>query len=329
MSTHRDSSHRRSRHRYTNSRSLSPRRSPSRRHRTDDKDSRSRHRKRARSPSPTDPLPLNASRISTRDHDFLSPIFASYLQIQKNLSLTSLDTREAKGRFKSFVSHYNRGELARGWYERVTTAQRSGRAPLPPAPLQPQSPEAAASESDSDSDDDFLPPLPGQEKKHRRHGPSAPNTSELALQSEVAAEDAELARADLRYHRKADRRAQKEALEEIVPRAEPGTKERQLEKKKELAEKMRGFRERSPGGEIDDATLIGGGDGESFAQKKAALERKKNERELRREQLLKARIAEREERVQGMREKEERTMAMLKALAESRFGGGGAGRAAV
>lgn len=82
---------------------------------------------------------------------------------------------------------------------------------------------------------------------------------------------------------------------------------------------MASFREKSPVDEVDDSTLMGGG-GESLAQKKAALERKKNDRELRREQILKARIAEREERVQGMREKEEKTMAMLKSLAATRFG---------
>lgn len=66
---------------------------------------------------------------------------------------------------------------------------------------------------------------------------------------------------------------------------------------------------------------MGGGDAgtESFAARKAALQRKKNERELRREQILQARIAEREERMQAAREKEEKTMAMLKQLAAARF----------
>ena len=128
-----------------------------------------------------------------------------------------------------------------------------------------------------------------------------------------------MARLDLRHERRVDRKAQKEALDELVPRAEPGSRERQLEKKKELNDKMASFREKSPVDEVDDSTLMGGG-GESLAQKKAALERKKNDRELRREQILKARIAEREERVQGMREKEERTMAMLKTLAAKQFG---------
>lgn len=80
---------------------------------------------------------------------------------------------------------------------------------------------------------------------------------------------------------------------------------------------MRSFREKSAEVELDDSTLMGGAEGgtEGFKQKKAALERKKNDRELRKEQLLRARIAEREERLQMHRVKEERTMAMLKTLA--------------
>lgn len=125
--------------------------------------------------------------------------------------------------------------------------------------------------------------------------------------------------ADIRYERKIDRRAQKDALEELVPRAEPGTHERKMEKKKELNEKLRSFREVSPGGEVDEETLMGdagGGGTEGFAMKKAALQRKKNERELRREQILQARIAEREEKLNEHREKEEKTMQMLRSLAK-------------
>ena len=65
-----------------------------------------RTHKRARSRSPPRPvLPLNASPISMRHFDALAPVFAAYLDVQKNLILDELETREAKGRFKSFVSH--------------------------------------------------------------------------------------------------------------------------------------------------------------------------------------------------------------------------------
>ena len=43
-------------------------------------------------------------------------------------------------------------------------------------------------------------------------------------------------REDIRYNRKQDRKAQAAALDELAPRAEAGTRERQLEKKKEVNE---------------------------------------------------------------------------------------------
>ncbi len=135
-------------------------------------------------------------------------------------------------------------------------------------------------------------------------------------------EDGLASRDDIRFARKVDRKEQKAALDELVPRAEAGTRERQLEKKKELNEKMKSFREKSPGAvEVPDTELMGGGDGvEEFKKTKQDFERKKNERELRKEEILRARQAEREERLQEYRAKEEGTMEMLKALAKQRFG---------
>jgi hypothetical protein len=183
--------------------------------------------------------------------------------------------------------------------------------------------------------------LPGQEDRSRRKrtGPSIPNMQDLDLKrgminimkcrdtvltvwTEMEEEDALARRDDMRYDRKLERKAQKAALDELVPRAEAGTRERQLEKKKELNEKMKSFRERSPGAaEVPDTELMGGGDGAGEYKKlKQDLERKKNERELRKEEILRARMVEREERLSEHRAKEESTMEMLKALAKQRFG---------
>jgi hypothetical protein len=142
------------------------------------------------------------------------------------------------------------------------------------------------------------------------------------LPTEMEAEDGLAYRDDVRFARKLDRKSQKEALNELVPRAEAGTRERQLEKKKEVNEKMKSFREKSPGAvEVPDAELMGGGDGiEGYKKQKQEFERKKNERELRKEEILRARMAEREEKLQEYRQKEEGTMVMLKQLAKQRFG---------
>ena len=136
------------------------------------------------------------------------------------------------------------------------------------------------------------------------------------------AEDRIARRKDIRYDRKQDRKAQEAAVDELVPRAEAGTRERQLEKKRDANNKMKSFRERSPGAaEVPDAELMGGGDGAGeYKKMKEEFERKKNERELRKEEILRARMAEREERLSEYRAKEESTMAMLKTLARQRFG---------
>ena len=195
-------------------------------------------------------------------------------------------------------------------------------------------------QEESESDDEIGPALPGQERSREgRMGPSIPKMEDLELKRgmlcynlflwgwligylEMDTEDGLARRDDVRFARKVDRKDQKEKLDELVPRAEAGTRERQLEKKKELNEKMKSFREKSPGAaEVPDAELMGGGDsvGE-FKKAKQEFERKKNERELRKEEILRARTAEREERLQEYRTKEEGTMAMLKSLAKQRFG---------
>ena len=135
-------------------------------------------------------------------------------------------------------------------------------------------------------------------------------------------EDGLAHRDDIRFERKLDRKEQKAALDELVPRAEAGTRERQLEKKKEINEKMKSFREKSPGAaEVPDTELMGGGDGiDSYKKEKEVFERKKNERELRKEEFLRARQAERDERMQDYRAKEDATMSMLRDLAKQRFG---------
>lgn len=69
--------------------------------------------------------------------------------------------------------------------------------------------------------------------------------------------------------------------------------------------------------EVGDHDMMGGGGSDSFKQLKAAKERRKNERELRKEAILRQRMEEREVKLRRHREKEERTIAMLRALAES------------
>lgn len=119
---------------------------------------------------------------------------------------------------------------------------------------------------------------------------------------------------------------QKERPDELVPRAEAGSKDRVLEKKREKADSNRAFASAKveAGGveEVPESALLGDEDGgiEGFKKQKREMDRKKNEREVRREEHLRARMEELEEKRKQYRAKEERTMSGLVALAKARFG---------
>lgn len=111
--------------------------------------------------------------------------------------------------------------------------------------------------------------------------------------------------------------------DEIAPRAEAGTRERMLEKRREVAAGNREFaaaRGGSPEAARDEDLMGEENDFAAMKREKEKDQRKKNEREIRREEILRARAAEREERAQAYRQKEQETMSFLQALAKQRFG---------
>ena len=315
------------------------------------------------SASPDGGLPYGARTLSRWDFAAFEPLFAHYLEVHKQRQIATMDEHEVRGRWKSFVGKWNRGELAEGWYEpemflrvvrmRAMEGESAGPGGGPTSggrvaelgglqtmiltpPMSGRSvPESVAmtavteqEESDDDDDDDGYgpPPPPGQQNatSAARHGPNVPSMQDLDLRRELEESSRQDQIDGLRLARKADRAEQKERLDELVPRAEAGTRERQLEKKRALNEKLRGFRDKSPGGdaEVGDRELIGG-EGDSVDDYKmmlATMQKRKTEREIRREEMIRARQAEREERLREYREREELQMAGLKELARQRFG---------
>jgi len=175
---------------------------------------------------------------------------------------------------------------------------------------------------DEDDEDDYGPAKPQGTNTVARLGPTAARYQDLQHRNELNKEDEEARREDLWYARKQDRKIQKEQMEDLVPRAAPGTRERQLEKKKETAAANRSFREaKSPGAEeVPESDLLGDDGIDGLKAKIRDHDRKKNERELRKEEILRARAAEREERLAEYRAKEQKTMESLKAIAKQRFG---------
>jgi hypothetical protein len=108
----------------------------------------------------------------------------------------------------------------------------------------------------------------------------------------------------------------------MVPRADAGSHERRVEKKREVTAVHASFRDRkSPGAEeVPEDDLLGSEGLDAYKRKRKEEEMKKSERQLRREELQRARDEERRERVAVMKVKEDQTMDMLKALAKQRFG---------
>ncbi|KAL9615937.1 MAG: hypothetical protein Q9160_009137 [Pyrenula sp. 1 TL-2023] len=309
----------------------------------------SRHKRRHHEAATIPVLPFSARPLSKHDLKTYEPMLALYLDIQKNILLEDLSADEVKGRWKSFVGKWNRGDLAEGWYDPKTLDKALNQAPPPPPrthpPQQPsskthkQSTESATAldsnpSPDSDSESLYGPSLPTLSSTHRSHGPTIPQTADLTLSREAAHTVSLAARASTQSSLKSARRTERAArtltLDTIAPRPAAGTHARILENKALQRLSNTAFADRSTALENDDAadaeSAMGGGD--SFSELKSMKEReekKRSEREVRREEALRARRAEREERMRGIREREERTMGGLRELARVRFGAGGEG----
>lgn len=231
----------------------------------------------------------------------------------------------------------NRGELAEGWYD-PQMLEKARSHPISENTARNSNSRASPTYDNVNSEDDeYGPALPSNalqnmttETNARKHGPSSAKMQDLQVQRELAreaAEEAHRVRVEaIRVERRVERHIQKERLEEIAPRAEAGTRERQLEKKREKADSNRSFAAAAHDNadvEVKDSDLMGDGGGlDELKRMKQTEERKRSEREMRREENQAAKRAETEERLQAMREKEAKTMSMLKELARARFGGG-------
>ena len=67
---------------------------------------RARHHKRKRSAARAALLPFEAAHLSKHDYGALKPLFALYLEVQKQMVLEDLSQIEARGRWKSFVGKW-------------------------------------------------------------------------------------------------------------------------------------------------------------------------------------------------------------------------------
>jgi len=151
-------------------------------------------------------------------------------------------------------------------------------------------------------------------------GPALPTPEDLQLRKEQLLDDLEDADRLRKATLKSQRKLEKERLEELVPRADAGTRERKLEKRAEIKAVHRSFRDKSPEITVSDDVLMGGDDIKADLLRQKKIEQ---EREARRDENYRLKEAERLQRQSEMNRREQGTMDMLKKLAQERYGSSG------
>ena len=230
----------------------------------------------------------------------------------------------------------NHGELAEGWYDPDRLQQyaheESSAKPKVSTPAEHVTRKTSLSypSEDDEDDDEYGPALASSGQGSTRAGPSIPTMNDLALRRENDREGRESTIALAKASRRADAKLEKQRLDDLAPRAEAGTRERQLEKKRDLAASNKTFAESKGGGgagsgmvEVNEADLLGGGEDDSvegIKKRKMEEQRKLSERELRREEFARARREEMEQRKKDFTEKEEERTQRFIELAKRRFG---------
>ncbi|KAJ3474025.1 hypothetical protein NLG97_g10025 [Lecanicillium saksenae] len=159
----------------------------SRRHRSPHGHHDRRHREHDSPATAPVELPFGARQLGKGDLRKFEPLLASYLDLQKQKYIEDMDDREVKGRWKSFIGKWNRGELAEGWYDpdmfaRIVAAhpeaeserahhreaERSEARRAPEERKQQHYEKPRDSEEEEDSD--YGPALPSSSRGGRRMG---------------------------------------------------------------------------------------------------------------------------------------------------------------
>ncbi|THU83746.1 hypothetical protein K435DRAFT_688969 [Dendrothele bispora CBS 962.96] len=302
------------------------------RDKTKDRD-RDRHRDRH--------LPYDAPQISKADYFQKSDEFRLWLKEEKGKYFDELSGDKARSYFSKFVKSWNKGKLPKHLYAGIDTsaisatsqtaykwsfASKSTKADADALRRTRESVNAATNNREERELIDLLPSTStgrtgpsgsstsgggGGSSSGRMQGPTLPSSADMQLAKEYATEMQEEER---KLKRKRDRKEEKERVEDMVGPKEVG-REGMLEKKRARRENDKAFRERGDEGlELDESTLMGGGD--SF---KAAIARREASKK-RYEQKNEEKTTAMRERATAFREKESATMAMFQELAKQRFG---------
>ncbi|KDR85905.1 hypothetical protein GALMADRAFT_235057 [Galerina marginata CBS 339.88] len=290
--------------------------------------SRSRSRNRSESPERRVELPKGVSPISEADYFQKSDEFRLWLKEEKGKYFDGLSGDRARSYFRKFVKAWNRGKLADTYYDGIAPGSMlattntsykwsfASKSRVDEDALRAARAEVGAATYGKDpkfSSSGHHTTASGSRPSGsgRVQGPAMPSAADLTLARELTKEQLDEERS---YKRKRDKLEAKERIEDMVG-PKPVGREGMLEKKRAKREGDRTFREKGDEGlELDESTLMGGGD--SFRDQLARRDMSKKRYEQKNDEKQNAI----RERSSAFREKEKATMDMFQQLAKQRFG---------
>ncbi|KAJ3153201.1 hypothetical protein HDU89_000830 [Geranomyces variabilis] len=261
----------------------------------------------------------------TVDDDYFSKAteFQTWLRLDKKKFFDDLSSRSAREYFAKFAKRWNKGKLEKRYYDGIATsdvpaAERTAYKwkfkNLDEAELVSAQDSVHAM---TQSKEHLARPLSKDEMKRRAAADSTrPKT---ALEKDEELDRGQSIRFAKRKEIRDSRKHHEMVLEELAPKATG--REAQLEKKRAYTAYHR--QERDLDVEVNESDLMGtGSTGDSSL---AAAKRVQDRRDQRRNAARDEKALAMSGKVAAYQQKEDQTLAMLKQMAQSRFGGGGGG----
>lgn len=203
-----------------------------------------------------------SEEISSDDYFKKNPEFRLWLTESKGKVFGDLSDKETKKYFSKFVEKWNDGELSEKLYKGVAFAELSGVTRTTHKWGFAKEKDSMATDSMKDkifSDTQNATLLGGKPAPPAaaRAGPASAVVAAAAGGAFEKEEEWERMRAQSKLSKKEEVKRQKERLEEMAPRPDPGSFQARMEKR---AQKGHYCRERPPSPEMKDSDLMGGGD---------------------------------------------------------------------
>ncbi|WBW75272.1 SPCC297.06c-like, conserved protein [Schizosaccharomyces osmophilus] len=208
-------------------------------------------------------------------------LFHRFVKEEKQIDLERCSHSRQHDLWRRFVKRWNDGKMRKQWYS------------LMQAPITHHNDQSSV-------------------------GPSKPTSDDLYDRQELREQIQEQQNSSKRYETKVRARRETEMLDEILPKEPAGSKQALLQKKKEKQHTLKQYRERSDEEtELNENDLFGESD--SFTKQ---IERERLRKKMR-DEKRQVHHSQKDEgilqKMQERKEKEKKTIEMLREMAQSRF----------